>query len=95
MYQKNQAEITLVFTDMGMPIMDGYEMIRKLKGINPDLPIIISSGFGNIDITSKIAREDIAGLISKPYNLDQLREVLRSVPIPAGGTFISKPAFRL
>jgi DNA-binding NtrC family response regulator len=49
----------------------------KLKQINPHLPIIIASGFGEADIGSKISREEIAGLINKPYNFDQLREVLR------------------
>lgn len=32
-----------------------------------------------MDIASKIPREDIAGLINKPYNFDQLREVIRGV----------------
>ncbi len=79
LYQKNAVDITLVVSDIGMPIMDGYELIRELKGLNPDLPIIVSSGFGDTVVTSRIAREDIAGLISKPYRFDQLQEVLRVV----------------
>jgi len=79
LYQQKSADITLVVTDIGMPIMDGYELIRKLKKINPTLPIIISSGFGDVDITARIAKEDIAGLINKPYTPNQLREVLKRV----------------
>jgi signal transduction histidine kinase/CheY-like chemotaxis protein len=79
LYLKNAAEITLVMADMGMPVMDGYELFRELKTLNPKLPIIISSGYGDTVVTSRIAREDIAGLVSKPYNFDQLREVLRRV----------------
>ena len=59
--------------------MDGYELFRELKKINPDLPIILSSGFGDAGVTSGIPREDTAGILSKPYNFDQLREVLRGV----------------
>ena len=62
-----------------MPVMDGYALIRELKKISPKLPIIISSGYGEGDVTSRIAREDIAALINKPYNPNQLREVLKSV----------------
>ena len=79
LYQKYASEIALVLTDMGMPIMDGYVLLHALKQLNPGLPIIISSGFGDVDVTSRIGHDEIAGLISKPYTLDRLREVLKSV----------------
>lgn len=79
LYSENAADITLVVTDMGMPVMDGYELFIELKKMNPQLPIIISSGFGDAEVGSRIASDDIAGLISKPYNPDKLREVLKSV----------------
>ena len=78
LYQKNAADITLVLTDMGMPVMDGYALFPALKQLNHKLPIIISSGFGDADVTSRIGRDNIAGIISKPYNPNQLREVLKS-----------------
>ncbi len=78
-YQMNTNEICLVLTDMGMPIMDGYALFRELKQRNLALPIIISSGFGDADITSRISRKDIAGLVGKPYNFKLLREALRNV----------------
>jgi PAS domain S-box-containing protein len=77
-YRKYAAEITLVVTDIGMPLMGGYELIAELKKLDPALPVIVSSGFGDKAVTSKLSPEDVAGLISKPYRLDQLREVLKS-----------------
>ncbi len=79
LYQKNAADITVVVTDMGMPVMDGYALFRELKKRNSQLPIMISSGFGDADITSRIARDEIAGIISKPYNPDRLLELLKSI----------------
>jgi len=79
LYQKNAEEVTLVMTDMGMPVMDGYELIPALKQFNPKLPIIVSSGFGDADVNSRIGSDNIAGIISKPYNPNQLREVLKGV----------------
>ncbi|NTV48522.1 MAG: PAS domain S-box protein [Geobacteraceae bacterium] len=79
LYQQNVADITLVISDIGMPVMNGYDLFYKLKQLDPKLPIIISSGFGEVDIGSKIPREEIAGLINKPYRFDQLREVLSGV----------------
>jgi CheY-like chemotaxis protein len=78
-YQKYAAEISLVLTDIGMPVMDGYGLFRELKKLDPKLPIIISSGFGDAEVTAHIPGDQIAGLVSKPYNFDQLREVLKSV----------------
>ena len=80
LYQKHVTDITLVVTDMGMSIMNGYELFHELKKLNAGLPIIISSGFGDVAISShNIAPDDIAGIISKPYSFDQLGELLKSV----------------
>ena len=64
---------------MGMPVMDGYEMFHKLKSLNSELPIIISSGYGDAEVSSRIGSDNIAGLISKPYNPDKLRDVVKRV----------------
>jgi PAS domain S-box-containing protein len=79
LYKKNAADITFVLTDMGMPVMDGYELFYELKKLKPELPIIISSGYGDAEVSSRIGSDNIAGLISKPYNPDRLCEVLKSV----------------
>ncbi len=78
-YQQYAEDITLVITDLGMPEMDGYELFGELRRVAPTLPIVISSGFGDSAITTRIPREDIAGLISKPYKFDQLQELLKNV----------------
>jgi len=78
-YLNNSLEIKLVVTDMDMPVMDGYQLFRELKKINPELPVIISSGFGDADIISRIVEGNVAGILSKPYRFDQLREVLKTV----------------
>ncbi len=86
LYKKAAEEITLVVTDIGMPVMDGYALFRDLKKLDPSLPIIISSGFGDDEVTSRIPRKAIAGLISKPYRFDQLRDVLK---VGCGGSTVS------
>jgi len=79
LYRMNAEKITLVVTDIGMPVMDGYALFSELKKINPELPIIISSGFSDTVVTLRIAVENIAGFISKPYSFEQLRDALKSV----------------
>jgi CheY-like chemotaxis protein len=87
-YRKNAAEIRLVVTDIGMPLMDGYELTSELKKLDPALPIIVSSGFGDTIVSSRATPGDIAGLISKPYSFEQLRDVLKGVVEGKDGFFI-------
>lgn len=77
MYQNNATDITVVMTDMGMPVMDGYELCHELKKLNPELPIIVSSGYDDAEVGSRLSIDDIAGVINKPYGPGQLREVLK------------------
>jgi len=84
LYQEKAAEITLVMTDIGMPVMDGYALFSELKTLNPKLPIIISSGYGDKVVTSRISFDGIAGLLSKPYSFNKLREVMRGLVEGAG-----------
>ena len=58
--------------------MDGYELFSELKKLNPELPIIVSSGYGDAEVGSRLGTDTIAGLICKPYGPEQLREVLKN-----------------
>jgi CheY-like chemotaxis protein len=79
LYRKHAVEITLVLTDIGMPVMDGYELFRELKKLKPELPIIVSSGYGDTAVASRIAGGDVAGFLGKPYNFEQMQELLKRV----------------
>ena len=79
LYQEHATAISLVLTDIGMPVMNGYQLVTELKKLNPELPIIVSSGFGDTVIEERVENNELAGLISKPYRFDQLKEVLKRV----------------
>ena len=81
LYQKSASDISLVMTDIGMPVMDGYALFHALKLIKPTLPIIISSGFGESDAITSIDPDEIAGLICKPYTAEKLKDVLKSIQL--------------
>jgi len=78
-FHKENAHIDVVITDIGMPVMDGYQLFFELKKLHPGLPIIMSSGFGDKSVGSRIPEEDMAGFIGKPYSPDQLQELLKRV----------------
>lgn len=78
-FREHRDEITLVLTDIGLPVMDGYRLVTELKQLAPQVPIIVSSGFGDTVVGERFAPGMVAGLISKPYHFQRMLEVVRSV----------------
>jgi signal transduction histidine kinase/CheY-like chemotaxis protein len=62
----------LVFTDLGMPKMSGWEVGRALKGIDPKVPVALITGWGVELNKDKMKESGIDLVISKPFNFDQV-----------------------
>lgn len=78
-YKKNSNEIQCVVLDLTMPVMDGVECLKGLKKYDPQVKVILSSGYNQKDVESKIHIDDIAGYLKKPYGLNALREQVKNV----------------
>ena len=71
-FGENQDEIKLVITDSDMPEMDGMGVIRAIRELKPDLPIIIASGSeGDKEELQRIDPIHLK-ILGKPYSIDQL-----------------------
>ncbi|SDI05731.1 sigma-54-dependent transcriptional regulator [Lutimaribacter saemankumensis] len=57
--------------------MDGIDILKTVKRDNPDVPIIIISGHGNIEIAVAAIKQGAYDFIEKPFNIDQLLVVIR------------------
>ncbi|PZO64068.1 MAG: sigma-54-dependent Fis family transcriptional regulator [Paracoccus denitrificans] len=56
--------------------MDGIDILKTVKRNNPDVPVIIISGHGNIEIAVAAIRQGAYDFIEKPFNIDQLMVVI-------------------
>jgi CheY-like chemotaxis protein len=74
LYGEHRREITFVLLDLTMPGMDGRETFEKLRQIDPDVRVVMSSGYTEEEIGSRFAGEGLAGFVQKPYTLDHLKE---------------------
>jgi len=71
---------TAVILDITIPGgMGGCETLSHLRAIDPDVKAIISSGYANDPVMANFARYGFSGVITKPYTLERLREVLQQV----------------
>jgi signal transduction histidine kinase/ActR/RegA family two-component response regulator len=62
----------LVFTDLGMPKISGWEVGKTIKGINPKIPIAMITGWGMELDREKMSESGIDLIVSKPFNFDQV-----------------------
>ena len=62
----------LVLSDLVMPELDGIGLLEKVKEKDPDLPLIVCTGFGSIPSAVEAIRKGAADYMTKPVNLDQL-----------------------
>ncbi|MFC1476383.1 two-component regulator propeller domain-containing protein [Fibrobacterota bacterium] len=71
-YKKNFKEIDLVILDVMMPELNGYDCYVKLKKVNPDIKVIICSGYSVDGGVSKIIEKGALGFIQKPFEINEL-----------------------
>ncbi|PSL30755.1 sigma-54-dependent transcriptional regulator [Chitinophaga ginsengisoli] len=76
MFKEKQYDAILC--DIKMPKMDGLEFLEKAKETNPDVPIVMVSGHGNIDTAVEAVKKGAYDYISKPPDLNRLLITLRN-----------------
>jgi len=78
-YNENKKSIDVVILDMIMPSMSGGETFDKLKAINPDVRVILSSGYSINGQATEIMQRGCNGFIQKPFNIKELSQKIREV----------------
>jgi CheY-like chemotaxis protein len=71
--------IDMVILDMIMPGMDGGTTFNRIREIQPDMPVLLSSGYAMNGHAEKIMRRGCNGFIQKPYNISELSKKIRKV----------------
>jgi two-component system cell cycle sensor histidine kinase/response regulator CckA len=79
LYQVNKEKIDMVILDMIMPDMSGGTTYDKLKEINPEIKVLLSSGYSLNGLATKILERGCDDFIQKPFKLDALSHKIRSI----------------
>jgi PAS domain S-box-containing protein len=75
-YKREKEKIQLVILDMIMPEMDGTAAFSALRELNPELKIIISSGFSQDSAVQKLLSSGASGFVGKPYQTEDLLKAI-------------------
>ena len=76
-----QGGIDVILTDVMMPKMNGIELLKKLKEIEPTIVVIVMTGFAEKDVILNALKADADDFIAKPINLLQLKTAVEKALI--------------
>jgi PAS domain S-box-containing protein len=77
-FSRTAEQVLLVILDMAMPGMGGEETFRRLKAIRPEVPVVVCSGFDELETARQFQTGGIAGFLQKPYTVVQLAEKVKA-----------------
>ena len=78
-YRSKEHLIDLVILDLNMPRMDGHACLRELRKLNPDVKVIISSGYSSMVDAHNLLDSGAAAFMNKPYRLQEILHRLREI----------------
>ncbi|HNQ82225.1 MAG TPA: sigma-54 dependent transcriptional regulator [Bacteroidales bacterium] len=73
-----QKEFSIVLADLKMPGMDGLEMQRRIKTLNPEAIVIIMTAFATVDSAVRALKDGAFDYITKPFDPDDLSHLIRN-----------------
>ncbi len=73
------SRISLVLLDLTMPVMNGEETLQRLRALEPDVKVIVSSGYNEAETIRRCGGASVTGFIQKPYTPARLAEKIKSV----------------
>ena len=78
-FKEKKGRIAAVLLDLTMPHLDGEQTFRELRLIDPEVKVIMSSGYNEQEVTQRFAGKGLAGFIQKPYKFSTLRNLISTL----------------
>ncbi|GEM_PF-2547358 len=78
-FRSMKNEISLVLTDMGLPIIGGWELFEKLRVIDPSIKVILASGYVDVEMRDEALRKGAKDFVQKPYVPAIILQRIRSI----------------
>jgi PAS domain S-box-containing protein len=76
-FQQHPGEFALAVIDLTMPGLDGEGVFRELRRIQPDIKVILMSGYNEQDTTKRFVGLGLTGFLSKPFRIEDMRTKIR------------------
>ena len=77
LFREHHATVALVLLDLTMPVMGGVECFRRMKEIDSQVRVVISSGFSSESTAAEVLREGALDYLQKPYDIEHLARIVK------------------
>jgi two-component system, cell cycle sensor histidine kinase and response regulator CckA len=78
-YQRHKETIDIVLLDVGLPKLAGQDVLLKIRNENPDVKIVVASGYLEPELKSEIDRAGVKYFLQKPYAPNEVIKIFQSV----------------
>jgi DNA-binding NtrC family response regulator len=78
-YRRQGTEIDVVLLDILLPNKTGAQVFREMKVVNPEVKVVVASGYLDPQIKADMSVAGIKHFVDKPYILDDVRDVVESM----------------
>jgi CheY-like chemotaxis protein len=79
LFADRAEQVVLVIVDMMMPKMGGEETFREIRRRSSSVPVILTSGYSQVEATRRFTAQELAGFLEKPFTTESLVAKLRAV----------------
>lgn len=79
LFRKQPHGYALILLDLSMPFMDGEETFKRLRDINPNVTVLLSTGFMAQERVDRMLAAGMAGFLRKPHRPDELLAQVRAI----------------
>jgi CheY-like chemotaxis protein len=79
LFEENKSKIDLIISDLEMPKMNGEEVMDRLREIDPQIKVMLSSGALTDTDEQYVMNKGFNGFLKKPYDLDTLCEKMAEI----------------
>jgi putative two-component system response regulator len=69
----DRSHFDLVITDIRMPTMDGHALVQRIRGRDPQVPVLVVTGQGTVENALEMLRHGASGMLLKPFTSEELR----------------------
>ncbi|MFH1860322.1 MAG: HD domain-containing phosphohydrolase [bacterium] len=73
------CRMDIVFIDLMMPGLNGIETLKRLKGIDPDIDVVMLTAYGSVESAVEAMKEGAYDYLHKPFEIDKLKTTIKNI----------------
>jgi CheY-like chemotaxis protein len=78
-FREAPSDYAAILLDLTMPQMDGTEALAELRRIEPEIKVVLMSGYNEQDAIKRFAGQGLAAFVQKPFTPDELRRAFQTL----------------